>query len=162
MAEELQIPDTASREVKYQALLPQIASLLECEDDLTANLANVCAALRQAFGFFWVGFYRAVGEELVVGPFQGPLACTRIPFTAGVCGACAREKKSLLVPDVEKFPGHIACSSDSKSEVVIPLVVDGTTRLVLDVDSDTLDDFSEIDLRWLGEVMELIGNRHFR
>ena len=161
MAEELHIPQTDSREEKYIALLPQIAALLECENDLVANLANVTAVLRQAFGFFWVGFYRREGEELVLAPFQGPLACSRISLSEGVCGASASEKKSILVPNVEEFPGHIACSSESKSEVVIPLVVDGETKLVLDVDSDQLDDFSRLDVNYLEQVVELIGRRHY-
>lgn len=162
MAETLDIPETGGREETYRAILPQLKSVLEGEDDLIANLANTAAILRQAFRFFWVGFYRMLDGELVLGPFQGDLACTRIPLSKGVCGASAREQRVILVPDVEKFPGHIACSSLSKSEIVLPLVSNGRVELVLDVDSDKLDDFSDLDSLWLEKVVILLKERHFR
>ena len=121
-----------------------------------ANLANIAAALREAFGFFWVGFYVVQGQELVLGPFQGPIACTRINFGRGVCGTAWKEQKTQLVPDVEAFPGHIACSSASKSEIVVPAFQDGEVFLVLDVDSDQLDDFDAVDQRYLEALMGLL------
>jgi GAF domain-containing protein len=121
-----------------------------------ANLANIAAALREAFGFFWVGFYVVQGQELVLGPFQGPIACTRIAYGRGVCGTAWKEKKTQLVPDVEAFPGHIACSSASKSEIVVPAFQDGEVFLVLDVDSDQLDDFDGVDLRYLETLMGML------
>lgn len=160
MAENLIVPSTADRSELYAALLPQIAALVTGENDRVANMANVAAALRQAFGFFWVGFYRVVGDELVLGPFQGTLACTRIGYGNGVCGTAWKEKKSLLVPDVELFPGHIACSSDSRSEIVIPIFdVAGNVLGVLDIDSDKPDDFTETDLSCLQELMRTIGGK---
>lgn len=161
MAETLIITEGLNREEQYQEIIPQIQGVIEDESDLIANMANIAAMLKEAFGFFWVGFYRTIEKDiLVLGPFQGPLACTRIDFSRGVCGASAAQQKSLLVPDVEKFPGHIACSSLSKSEVVIPLVVDGQTKFVLDVDSDKLDDFSEMDLQYLGKIVQML-DKHF-
>ncbi len=145
----------------YAELLPQIEHLIEGETDLVANLANVAAVLKSTFDFFWVGFYVRKGEQLVLGPFQGPLACTRIDLDKGVCGAAASRQETLLVPDVEQFPGHIACSSLSKSEVVVPLVVDGHCKMVLDVDSDQLADFDEADVRGLEAIMDLVKNRHY-
>ena len=121
-----------------------------------ANLANIAAALREAFGFFWVGFYVVQGQELVLGPFQGPIACTRIAFGRGVCGTAWKEKKTQLVPDVEAFPGHIACSSASKSEIVVPAFQNGEVFLVLDVDSDKLDDFDAVDQRYLEDLMGML------
>lgn len=159
MAESIFFTPESSREQRYQEILPQIAAVLAGETDPIANLANVSAMLKEAFGFFWVGFYRVLPEnptELVLGPFQGTLACTRIPFSKGVCGACATRQETIVVPDVEQFPGHIACSSLSKSEIVVPLVRDGRTLLVLDVDSDLLDDFSDVDARYLTELMRHI------
>lgn len=156
MAEDLHILQTADKAVQYQNLLPQIEALIGGESDQTANLANVCAALKEAFGFFWVGFYLVKGEELVLGPFQGPVACTRIRKGKGVCGASWEQAKTLLVPDVEAFPGHIACSSLSKSEVVVPLFKNGQVMGVLDVDSDRLDDFSEVDVKYLEQLVRLI------
>lgn len=162
MAENLIVPSTTDRSELYAALLPQIAALVAGENDRLANMANVTAALRQAFGFFWVGFYRVVGNELVLGPFQGTLACTRISYGKGVCGTAWKEKKSLLVPDVELFPGHIACSSDSRSEIVIPIFdAAGNVAGVLDIDSDKPDDFTEIDLSCLQEMMRMIGGKLF-
>ena len=156
MAENLMIPETASKREVYDALLPQIESLIAGEPDLTANLANVAAALKQAFGFFWVGFYLVKDGQLVVGPFQGPIACTRIAFDKGVCGACYTRRETILVPDVEQFPGHIACSSDAKSEIVVPGFKNGAVALVLDVDSDHLDDFDTQDQAGLEKLMKIV------
>lgn len=157
MAETLVIPQTADRQAIYESLRPQIASLIEGEPDLIANLANVAAALKEAFGFFWVGFYLKKDNQLVLGPFQGPIACTRIAFNKGVCGAAYTRKETILVPDVELFPGHIACSSASKSEVVVPVFsADGEVSMVLDVDSDQLNDFSEIDVKGLEQIAALL------
>jgi GAF domain-containing protein len=156
MAETLYLPKTGSKEEIYQALLPQVEALISSETDLVANLANIAAALREAFGFFWVGFYVVQGQELVLGPFQGPIACTRIAYGRGVCGTAWKEKKTQLVPDVEAFPGHIACSSASKSEIVVPAFHNGEVALVLDVDSDRLDDFDSVDQKYLEELMGLL------
>ncbi len=161
MAEELILTKGASRIQVYQELLPQIKAVIGGEKDLVANLANTAAMLKEAFGFFWVGFYLLKEGELVLGPFQGPLACTRIAMGKGVCGRSAQEKQTLLVPDVEAFPGHIACSSESKSEIVVPLEAKGEVKLVLDVDSDKLDDFGPVDLKHLEEVIELIKGHHW-
>ncbi len=156
MAETLFLPQDGSKEEIYQALLPQVEALISGEQDLVANLANIAAALREAFGFFWVGFYVVQGQELVLGPFQGPIACTRIAFGRGVCGTAWKEKKTQLVPDVEAFPGHIACSSASKSEIVVPAFQNGEVFLVLDVDSDRLDDFDAVDQRYLEDLMGIL------
>ena len=156
MAEELVLTEGLSRAERYEEILPQIKGVISAETDPIANMANIAAMLKEAFGFFWVGFYRMIDGELVLGPFQGPLACTRISLDRGVCGACATRKETLIVPDVEKFSGHIACSSESKSEIVVPLIANGNCELVLDVDSDELDDFSEIDQQYLEEVMEAL------
>lgn len=156
MAEELHIVQTTSKEEKYKSLLPQIQGLIQGEPDFIANLANTAAALRQVFGFFWVGFYLVKEGELVLGPFQGPIACTRIRKGKGVCGASWERRETILVPDVEAFPGHIACSSESKSEIVIPLFKDGEVIGVLDVDSDKLDDFDDVDGRYLEELVKSI------
>ncbi len=148
MSESLQIPHTKDRASIYAAITPQIEALILGERDLTANQANIAAALKEAFGFFWVGFYWVKENELVLGPFQGPIACTRIAFHRGVCGHAYSTQKSILVPNVEEFPGHIACSSASKSEVVIPIFDPKTGFVVgvLDVDSDQLNDFSTVDV----------------
>ncbi|RDB05136.1 GAF domain-containing protein [Runella aurantiaca] len=157
MAETLYLPTTTDRAALYESLVPQIAALIEGENDLIANLANISAALREAFGFFWVGFYLKKDQQLVLGPFQGPIACTRIHFDKGVCGACYTRKQTIVVPDVEQFPGHIACSSASKSEIVLPVFApDGSVAMVLDVDSDQLDDFSAVDAQGLGAVVKLV------
>mgnify|MGYP002777673136 CR=1 FL=1 len=157
MAETLLIPQTTHRQEIYDSLLPQLDALTAGEPDLIANLANITAALKEAFGFFWVGFYLKKEEQLVLGPFQGPIACTRIAFDKGVCGASYSRRETLLVPDVEQFPGHIACSSLSRSEVVVPVFdKNGEVAMVLDVDSDQLDDFSEVDVRELQKVAALI------
>ncbi len=159
MAEELkQIVGT--KEDIYQSLLPQIKGLITGEGDLIANLANVSAALKQGLGFFWVGFYIVKGEELVLGPFQGPIACTRIRSGKGVCGTSWAEKKTIVVPDVEAFPGHIACSTDSKSEIVVPVIKNNSVVAVLDVDSDSLNSFDSIDDKYLNELCSWLSE-HF-
>jgi GAF domain-containing protein len=157
MAETLLLPQTEDRTEIYEALLPQIKALVLGESDQIANLANIAAAIKEAFGFFWIGFYIKKGDELVLGPFQGPIACTRIRFDKGVCGHCYTTKKTIIVPDVEVFPGHIACSSASKSEIVLPAFdKNGDVFLVLDVDSDKLDDFSEKDAIGLEAIMRVV------
>ena len=162
MAETLHIPQTSNRQAIYDSLIPQIDALITGETDLIANLANVAAALKEAFGFFWVGFYLVKDNQLVLGPFQGPIACTRIAFDKGVCGAAYTRNETILVPDVDAFPGHIACSSASKSEVVVPIINQaGDVILVLDVDSDQLDDFSTVDVAGLEAVGRLIGKSNF-
>lgn len=155
MAEDLNILK-GSKEEQYKNLLPQIKGLLDGETDLIANLANVAAALKEQFNFFWVGFYLVKEDELVLGPFQGPVACTRIKKGRGVCGSSWEQAKTLIVPDVEEFPGHIACSSLSKSEIVIPLYKDSIIVGVLDVDSSSLDSFDEIDHLYLQKIIDLI------
>jgi L-methionine (R)-S-oxide reductase len=162
MIETLTIPVNGDKEATYAALLPQIEAVISGTDDLIANLANVAAILKQAFNFHWVGFNRVVRPEtLVLGPFQGPLACVEIPFAKGVCGKAAADQKTLIVPNVDNFPGHIACSSLSKSEIVVPLVDRGKTALVLDVDSDKLADFDATDARHLEQVVCLIKLQNF-
>ena len=156
MAEDL-IKIEGSRKEKYESLYPQIQSLLAGETDKYANLANIAAAVHEVFGFFWVGFYLNKGSELVLGPFQGPVACTRIPFHKGVCGHAYTTNKTVIVPDVDQFPGHIACASASKSEIVLPVRdANGNVVMVLDVDSDQLNDFSEVDQVGLQRLMDLI------
>lgn len=155
MAEDLNII-IGTKEELYKALIPQIKGLLEGETDLVANLANITAALKEQFGWFWVGFYIIKGEELVLGPFQGPVACTRIKKGRGVCGSSWAAAKTLIVPDVEKFPGHIACSSLSKSEIVVPVFNNGNIMGVLDVDSDELNQFDATDQKYLEEIVALI------
>ncbi len=159
MAEELVVIGE-SRKERYESLLPQIASLIEGEADLIANLANIAAAIKEAFGFLWVGFYRRVGDELILGPFQGPIACTRIKIPNGVCGAAVERRETVLVEDVEAFPGHIACSSKSKSEIVVPLLQNAEVKLVLDVDSERLADFSAIDKAFFENVMRLLDEQY--
>jgi L-methionine (R)-S-oxide reductase len=157
MSETVVFDASGTREQIYREILPQIEALMS--DDEIANFANAAAVLKQVFHFFWVGFYRATKPDmLIAGPYQGDLACLEIPFDKGVCGAAARSQKTIIVPDVEKFPGHIACSSLSRSEIVVPFVRDGMTRFVLDVDSDKLDDFSAVDQRYLERVVAMIGN----
>lgn len=153
MAEELHINNSLSKAEKYNSLLPQISALVKGERDATANLANISAALRQTFGWFWVGFYVVRDNELVLGPFQGDIACTRIRFGKGVCGASWAQKQSLLVPDVEQFPGHIACSSLSVSEIVVPVFdKSGNVLAVIDVDSDKFDLLDETDVFYLEKI----------
>lgn len=157
MAEQLIIAASTDKVERYKILIPQIESLVEGEKDVVANLSNIAAALRQTMNFFWVGFYLVKENQLVLGPFQGPIACTRIAFGKGVCGTCWKEKKVMLVPDVEEFPGHIACSSDSKSEIVLPAFnKQGDVTLVLDVDSDKLSDFDKTDEHYLQQVMRIV------
>ncbi|WP_343067667.1 GAF domain-containing protein [Chitinophaga varians] len=155
MAEDLQIIQ-GDKAVQYQSLIPQIKGLLDGEPDLVANLANVAAALKEQFGWFWVGFYLVKQDELVLGPFQGPVACTRIRKNRGVCGTSWAQATTLIVPDVEAFPGHIACSSLSKSEIVVPLMKDGIVAGVLDVDSELPDHFDTTDQQYLEEIVKLI------
>src|SRR5690606_27685848 len=152
MSETLYIPEGVSKEEKYKSLLPQIKALISGETDRIANLANVSAALKEGCGFFWVGFYLVKGRELVLGPFQGPVACTRIGFGKGVCGTAWKEKRTLLVPDVEAFPGHISCNAASRSEIVVPGFKDGEVYAVLDIDSEHLDSFDQTDQRFLEEL----------
>lgn len=156
MAESIAFSRGAQREQIYAELLPQIEALIADEPDLIANLANVAAVLKEAFGFFWVGFYLKKGDQLVLGPFQGPLACTRIAFDSGVCGHAYSTRETVIVPNVDEFPGHIACSSASKSEIVVPLISGDIVAGVLDVDSDIPDDFSTIDAVGLERVVSLI------
>ena len=161
MSEQLILPEASARAETYDAILPQIESLIAGEEDLIANLANIAAVLKEAFGWHWVGFYVARGSDLVLGPFQGPLACTRIPVGKGVCGTSAARRETTIVPDVALFPGHIACSSLSRSEIVVPLVSEGTTLLVLDVDSVNAGDFDDDDRYALERVVALVKDRHF-
>jgi len=154
---ESQLIFTGSKTERYEALIPQLKALIASETDQVANYANVSAALKECFGFFWVGFYRVIANELVLGPFQGPIACTRIAFGKGVCGKAWQEGKTIVVPDVEKFPGHIACSSQTKSEIVVPVFVDGKVIAVLDVDSDLYDNFDALDINYLGLICGLLS-----
>jgi len=157
MAEELFIPKGGSREEIYALLYPQLKALTADEPDLIANMANIASGLKEAFEFLWVGFYRVVDDRLVLGPFQGPVACTRIPYGKGVCGTSWKEKKTLVVPDVAQFPGHIACSSLSRSEIVVPILQDGIVRAVLDVDSDKEKSFDEVDAHYLEKIVSLLN-----
>jgi L-methionine (R)-S-oxide reductase len=156
MAEELVVVAGGDKGERYGGLIPQVEALVMGEADLVANLSNIAAALRQTFNFFWVGFYLVKDDQLVLGPFQGPIACTRINFGKGVCGSSWKEKKTIVVPDVEAFPGHIACNSASKSEIVLPAFKNGEVALVLDVDSDVLNDFDDTDQRELEKVMRIV------
>ncbi|HEY5691246.1 MAG TPA: GAF domain-containing protein [Cyclobacteriaceae bacterium] len=156
MAEQLIISDSTSKAGRYETLIPQIEALVAGEADLVANLANVSAALRETMNFFWVGFYLVKGEELVLGPFQGPIACTRIKMGKGVCGTVWKERKTMIVPNVDEFPGHIACNSASKSEIVLPALRKNEVVLVLDIDSEKLNDFDETDERYLEQLMRII------
>lgn len=151
MAEDL-IIISGNKEEQYKNLLPQVKALIEGETDIVANLGNVCAALKETFGFFWVGFYLVKSDELVLGPFQGPVACTRIQKGRGVCGASWERAETIVVPDVDAFPGHIACSSASRSEIVVPLIKNGIVLGVLDVDSSQLDSFDATDSVYLNEL----------
>ena len=155
MSEDLAIIKGTKQE-QYESLIPQIKGLLEGETDLIANLGNVAAALKEQFGWFWVGFYLVKNGELVLGPFQGPVACTRIKKGRGVCGTSWAEEQTIIVPDVEAFPGHIACSSLSRSEIVVPLMKDGEVVGVLDVDSEMLDQFDGVDKSYLEQIVKLI------
>ena len=155
MAEELHIAQ-GDKEEKYALLYKQVTALVESENDTIANMANVAAMIHYTFGFWWTGFYRVSGEQLVLGPFQGPLACSRIAYGRGVCGTAWKEERTQVVPDVEQFPGHIACSSASRSEIVVPLLKDGKVVAVLDIDSEHLDTFDETDRLWLERIVELL------
>ncbi|MGD0142934.1 MAG: GAF domain-containing protein [Rhizomicrobium sp.] len=156
MSEDIVFDASGSRDSIYREILPQIEALLS--GDEIADFANVAAVLKQVFGFFWVGFYRTTEPELLtVGPYQGDLACLEIPFDRGVCGAAARTQKTIVVPNVDEFSGHIACSSRARSEIVIPFVRDGKTRFVLDIDSDKLADFDEVDRKYLERIVAMIG-----
>lgn len=156
MAEKLIISGDSKAE-KYEVLYKQIKELVGYETDKIANMANISSMIHETFGFLWTGFYRVVGEELVLGPFQGPLACSRIKFGKGVCGTAWKEECSLVVPDVEQFPGHIACSSLSRSEIVVPVLSDGVIVAVLDIDSRELSTFDEEDRFWLEKIVSLLG-----
>ncbi len=154
MAEELiLLTEEESKEERYKSLYPQICSLIDNETDIIANLANISAALKEGFNFFWIGFYIVKNNQLVVGPFQGPIACTRISYGKGVCGSSWKESKAIIVPDVNSFPGHIACSPLSKSEIVIPIVKEDKVIAVLDVDSEHLNHFDETDKKWLTKIV---------
>lgn len=156
MAEHLDIVE-GTKEEKYEVLYRQIESLMEVETDMIANMANVSAMIQETFHFWWTGFYRVVEGVLVLGPFQGPLACTRIKYGKGVCGTAWKENKTQLVPDVEQFPGHIACSSASKSEIVVPIRRNGEVTGVLDIDSEFLATFDETDQKWLEKIAALFA-----
>ena len=159
MAESLAFSKTSDRKIIYDEIVPQIESLVADETDLVANLANITAVLKEAFGFFWVGFYLKKGNQLVLNAFQGPLACTRIEFDKGVCGHAYTTRETVIVPNVDEFPGHIACSSASKSEIVLPIFEkSGEVFGVLDVDSDRLDDFSNTDAEGLRKIVKIIEN----
>ena len=155
MAEELTIC-SGSKEEQYKMLFPQMQSLIGNETDMIANMANMAAALKQTFDFFWVGFYIVRDNQLVLGPFQGPIACTRIKPGRGVCGTAWSEARTLIVPDVDKFPGHIACNSASRSEIVVPLKKNDSVYAVLDIDSDTLNSFDETDKQWLEKIVGIL------
>ena len=155
MAENLIITE-GDKEQQYQTLFPQIEALLAGETDMTANMANVAAALKQTFDFFWVGFYVVKEDMLVLAPFQGPIACTRIRHGKGVCGTAWKETKTLIVPDVEQFPGHIACNAASRSEIVVPVIREGKVIAVLDIDSDKPDSFDEVDANYLERICGLL------
>ncbi|MCH7385366.1 GAF domain-containing protein [Acinetobacter dispersus] len=155
MAEELVLQQGHKAE-QYQSIIPQIQAIVEDESDVIANLANICAALKQQFGWLWIGFYLVKGNELILGPFQGPIACTRIAKGRGVCGAAWQQQQVIVVPDVDQFPGHIACSSASRSEIVLPIMKAGECVGVLDIDSDELNQFDQIDSEYLQELMLII------
>lgn len=157
MAEDLNIITSTDKTEQYTTLIPQIEALLYGEPDLVANLANVAAALKEQFKWFWVGFYLVKNNQLVLGPFQGPVACTRIGLGKGVCGAAWQQAKTLVVPDVDAFPGHIACSSQSRSEVVVPVFYNNEVVAVLDVDSELLDQFDETDAKYLEQIVKLLN-----
>ena len=156
MAEKIIIDKSKSKEEIYRIILPQLKALMEDENDLIANMANMVAALKMSFDFFWVGFYLVKKEALILGPFQGPIACTRIPMGKGVCGQAWEQKKNIIVPDVSLFQGHIACCSDTKSEIVIPKIIEEDVIFILDIDSDILNFFDEIDAYYLPKLIALI------
>ncbi len=158
MSDSLLIDKTATKEEKYKSLIPQIKALVDGENDVIANLANISAALKEGMDFYWVGFYIVKNEVLVLGPFQGPIACTRIRKGKGVCGTSWSEARTIIVPDVDAFPGHIACSSASRSEIVLPAFKNNEVALVLDVDSCELDTFDKTDQKYLEELMEAVSS----
>lgn len=145
------------KEEQYKSLFHQVESLLESETDLIAKMSNVSSIIHQTFGFWWTGFYRVCGNELILGPFQGPIACMHIPFGKGVCGTAWKQAETIVVPDVEAFPGHIACSSASKSEIVVPVKKDGEIIAVLDIDSEKLNTFDDIDREYLEQIVQLLS-----
>jgi GAF domain-containing protein len=157
MAEDFKITTSTNKIEQYTTLVPQIEALLYGEPDLVANLANICAALKEQFKWFWVGFYLVKNDELVLGPFQGPVACTRIGLGKGVCGEAWQQAKTLIVPDVDAFPGHIACSSLSRSEIVVPVFYNNKVVAVLDVDSELLDQFDNTDAKYLEQIVKLVN-----
>lgn len=152
MSHSLHLSSSSNREEQYKSLIPQLEALIGGETDLIANIANISAALKQSFGFFWVGFYLVKGDELVLGPFQGTIACTRIKYGKGVCGTAWKEKRTILVDNVNEFPGHIACDAASQSEIVVPLFHDNEVVAVLDIDSEHLNHFNEIDALYLQQI----------
>lgn len=157
MAEDLHISNSANKEEQYRSLIPQIEALISGETDLIANMGNICAALKEQFKWLWVGFYLVKGDELVLGPFQGPVACTRIARGRGVCGSAWQQQQIIVVPDVNEFPGHIACSSASVSEIVVPIFSNGKVVAVLDADSERAANFDAMDGRYLTEILNLIS-----
>lgn len=156
MSEQLNISEQSSREEKYKELLPQLKALIDGEEDIIANYANISAALKQTFDFFWVGFYIVKKEQLILGPFQGTIACTRIGYGKGVCGTAWKENRTVIVPDVEQFDGHIACSSASRSEIVVPIHWNNEVVAVLDIDSEHLNHFDETDAKYLEELARIL------
>lgn len=157
MAEEL-ILQQGQKAEQYQSIIPQIQAIIEDETDVIANLANICAALKQQFDWLWIGFYLVKGNELVLGPFQGPIACTRIAIGRGVSGRAWQQQQVIIVPDVDQFPGHIACSSASRSEIVLPMMKNGECLGVLDIDSSELNQFDEVDAKYLKQLIAMIEN----
>lgn len=157
MSENLIIDNNASKEDKYVTLLPQIEAVVDGEPDIIANMANIASMIQETFQFWWTGFYRVIDNQLVLGPFQGPMACTRIKFGKGVCGTAWKEAQTIIVKDVDQFPGHIACSSASRSEIVVPLKVNGEVVGVLDIDSEKLSNFDSTDQKWLEKVAVLLS-----
>ncbi|KXZ66963.1 GAF domain-containing protein [Acinetobacter venetianus] len=157
MAEEL-ILQQGQKAEQYQSITPQIQAIIEDETDVIANLANICAALKQQFDWFWIGVYLVKDNELVLGPFQGPIACTRIAIGRGVCGSAWQQQQVIIVPDVDQFPGHIACSSASRSEIVLPIMKNGECLGVLDIDSSELNQFDEVDAKYLKQLIAMIEN----
>lgn len=155
MAEELHIAK-GDKNGKYSLLYKQIEAVIESENDLIANMANISSMIQSTFNFLWTGFYRVIDEELVLGPFQGPLACSRIKYGRGVCGTAWKEKRTLVVPDVDKFPGHIACSSSSRSEIVVPVIKEENVTAVLDIDSEFLETFDNTDRYWLEKIAGIL------
>jgi L-methionine (R)-S-oxide reductase len=156
MTESIVVDKNQTRAERYQVLLPQLKGLIEGESNEIANLSNIAAALKATFDFLWIGFYQIDGKELVLGPFQGPVACTRIGYGKGVCGTAWEKRETIIVDDVDDFPGHIACSSDSRSEIVVPTLKNGEVQLVLDIDSNRLSDFDAVDKKFLEEICQLI------